>query len=557
MEKIYILGNNETLKEISENYIELPDLNKEYEIHNWIVKLFNDNEIEKLVIEIGENPELALKLGYHIRLSIENLNEKVLIPILFLSISSLNSILLKARLYSQILSTKGTYFTEFNDLESAKEEVSLIEGLAEYDYVTGFLKVIHLLPDGTIGRHSLANIWGAYAMDKAANTNALPQDSDFKKKLYFKYMAAFANLNKIKPLDILGKIQIGKANTINAAGKKILLIDDEADKGWESVLRKIFKTTSPEDFVVINEKVKDFDRFSTENKQITETQRFDLYLVDLRLNGLEEEETIKTKEFSGMKVLRKIKSINQGNQVLIFTASNKSWNFKALLDEGADGYYMKESPEYNFSQEFSNQNYKQFQNEIQTCFDNNYLFDIWVFKEAIEKHFKSNPLKFYFPNHLELLKAITYQNLILEELKASFDILKTSNSHRFNVVMLSLFKIVESLSEIFIFKDEKLFFGDKEEVKYCSYVKESKTYELKRKTSDIPNRAYESTENKMHALLLQKLGINDKPLHLFIHRITRYRNDYIHPENRFDLKPLKADDIKQWFEKLQEILIRI
>lgn len=376
MEKIYILGNNQTLKEISDNYIELPDLNKEYEIHDWIVKLFNDNEIEKLVIEIGENPELSLKLGYHIRLSIENLNEKVLIPLLFISTSSLNSILLKARLFSQILSTKGTYFTEFNDLDSAKEEVSLIEGLAEYDYVTGFLKVIHLLPDETIGRHSLANIWGAYAMDKAANTNALPQDSDFKKKLYFKYMAAFANLNKIKPLNILGKIQVGKANTINATGKKILLIDDEADKGWESVLRKVFKTTSPEDFVVINEKVTDFEGFSSKSKHVIENQRFDLYLVDLRLNGLEEEETIKTEDFSGMKVLQKIKSINQGYQVIVFTASNKAWNLKALLDAGADGYYMKESPEYNFSRKYSEQNYFRFQEDVQNCFDKRYLREI-------------------------------------------------------------------------------------------------------------------------------------------------------------------------------------
>jgi DNA-binding NarL/FixJ family response regulator len=32
----------------------------------------------------------------------------------------------------------------------------------------------------------------------------------------------------------------------------------------------------------------------------------------------------------------------------MFTASNKAWNMKALLDAGADGYYIKESPENIF-----------------------------------------------------------------------------------------------------------------------------------------------------------------------------------------------------------------
>jgi DNA-binding NarL/FixJ family response regulator len=378
MEKTYILGNSRYFEQLGGTFIEIPKLINDVEIHNWVVELFRSNEIDKVVIEIEKDPILSLQIGYHIRLSIENIKERVLVPILYLSKLSLNSIMLQTEIYSQILATKGVVFSEF-DLQSNKAEIEHLIGLNESEYLTKFLKIIHIQPDETVGRHSLANIWGAYAMDKASNANALSDDSDFKKKLYFKYISAFNNIDKLKPsrLNVLGNIKVGDVNKIKAEGKRILLIDDEASKGWETVLRKIFKTSSAEDFVVINEKIKDFESFSEASKHIIETGEFDLYLVDLRLNGLDEDENLKTEDFSGMKVLKKIKSLNKGNQVIIFTASNKVWNLKALLDAGADDYYLKESPEYNFSKTISEQNYNDFRDNVVECFKRSYLKEIY------------------------------------------------------------------------------------------------------------------------------------------------------------------------------------
>lgn len=378
MERTFILGNSQAIQELGGIFKEVPELINEVEIHNWVVTLFLDNEVEKIVIEVGKNPLLSLEIGYHIRLSIEDLKGKSLVPILYLSTLSLNVIMSQTQIYSQILATKGVSFSEF-DLQSNKAEILHLNGLNETEYITKFLKIIHIQPDETIGRHSLANIWGAYAMDKASNVNALPSDSEFKKKLYFKYLSAFNNtfLLKASPLKVQGYINIGNVDKIEAQDKRILLIDDEADKGWETVLKKVFKTNATDDFVVINEKAKDFDSLSETNKHTIETEIFDLYLIDLRLNGLEEEEILKTEDFSGMKVLQKIKTLNQGNQVVIFTASNKVWNLKALLDAGADGYYMKESPEYNFTRVISEQNYRDFKDNVTQCFSRGYLRDIW------------------------------------------------------------------------------------------------------------------------------------------------------------------------------------
>jgi DNA-binding NarL/FixJ family response regulator len=395
MEGTFIFGNNKSMEDLGGTFIEIPKLISEVEIHNWIAELFSRNKIDKIVIELEKEPILSLQIAYHIRLSIEDIRDKALVPILFISKLPLNLIILQTEIYSQILTTKGVLFSEF-ELQSNKLDIEHLNGLNESEYLIKFLKIINIQPNETIGRHSLANIWGAYAMDKASNSNALSVESEFKKSLYFKYISAFNNIHKLKAsrLNILGNINVGNINKIKAEKKKILLIDDEASKGWETVLRKVIKTTSTEDFVVINEKVKGFESLSKESKRIIESEEFDLYLVDLRLNGVEEDENIKTEDFSGMKVLKKIKSINKGNQVIVFTASNKVWNLKALLDAGADDYYMKESPEYNFSNSISEQNYRDFIQNVDKCFERRYLREIFIEWKKSKNYNINNVKKF-------------------------------------------------------------------------------------------------------------------------------------------------------------------
>ena len=45
---------------------------------------------------------------------------------------------------------------------------------------------------------------------------------------------------------------------------------------------------------------------------------------------------------------------------------------------GADGYYMKESPEYNFSKTISKQNFKDFKDNADKCFERSYLREIYT-----------------------------------------------------------------------------------------------------------------------------------------------------------------------------------
>ena len=524
MGKTYILGNNKDLaKYLEYDFIEIPTImcSNDYEIHNWLVNVFQHNEIEKLVMELGSVVVLPFKIAYHIRLSINELKYKSLIPILFVSTTTLNSIVLKASLWSHILSTKGVYFSSISDFEKIKLELSVVEEITSEEYKSEFWDIIKVLPGEVMGRHSLANVWGAYSMDKAANTNILRFNSDFQSRsgeLYFKYVSAINNLKTLN-IKTVGYINLSPSCPIDAKNRKILLIDDEADKGWESVLRKIFSTNLPDDFVVINEKVKDYDKFTPKSKSIIENEHFDLYLIDLRLGGLEEDGILKPDDFSGMKVMRKIKSINPGNQVIIFTASNKVWNLKALLDAGADGYYMKESPEFAFTNEFSVQNYLRFKDDVQRCFDRSYLKSVYLDIQDIKVY-------------INKIGSTDFKNELLNQFDLFWSMISKSISETdYAYSFINLYFVIEIINKNSYQQttDGKWLICQKENLLYWQWDQSEKAY---------VNTNLEITINnppewqKIAGLWFQKWGQSDSQFIMNIFFLIQKRNGFVHGDKK-------------------------
>ena len=442
MEKIFTVGfSKESIINLGFPNFEIPNLvDNDTEYHNFIIKLFLDNEIDKLIFDLSTKPIQSLKLVYHIRLSLTELKEKSLIPILFSATQSFESIIGNCGKWIQIFSTNGTYFTSLN---LAKIDVQHIESLKANEYKIGFLDNIQILPDETEGKHSIANQWGAFAMDKVSNTNVLFYNDSLKQtfhKLYFKYILAFqfdyGSLEKTT--HIKGNIPVGSSNTIEAKNKKILLIDDEAEKGWELVLKKVFKNG---DFQVIKEKVVDYNSFSESAKKLITEGGFDLFLIDLRLNGIQEEEFTPIERFSGTNVLSEIKNQNKGNQVIIFTASNKAWNIKPLLDFGADAFYIKESPEYMFSSKVSESNYISFKSNVETCFERNYLKNIFSNICELKKNLK-NLKNRYNQNFLDEIEIL---------LEQSFDMhYNAKDDNQFAYAYVTLYKIIEFINNEFV-----------------------------------------------------------------------------------------------------------
>lgn len=440
MGKIFILGHNKLITLSGVEYIEIPIFRNDYEIHKWLLSLFKDHDIDKLIIDITNNFKISILLGLHIRLSLTELKNKALIPILYVSFNPLDIIVKEVTIWGHIFATKGIYFSIFNQ-NSLKKEIEISKGITPDEYKLQFLEIIKIMPNERIGRHSIANIWGAYVMDKAAKTMALQTNESLNKiqsDIYFKYLiAANYDLSKLKKSSsrVINKnTNVSGANIIESSGKKILLIDDEADKGWKFVLRKIFKYA---DLHVIDENVTNYNNLTQQSKDIIENTSFDLYLVDLRLNGIREESISQTDDLSGMSVFKKIKSLNDGNQIIIFTASNKVWNQKALFEIGANGYYMKESPEYNFSDNFSLQNYNTFKDEVLNAFNLGFLRSIFTI------HYECKS----FINRDRAYRRSNYQKFYdrtLSQLEIAFTLLKQAKNAKYlNLAYISYYKILE------------------------------------------------------------------------------------------------------------------
>jgi len=532
MEKTYIIGSSQNACKLGFEKIEFPKSN-DFEIHKWVLNFFSDKDIDKLIIDLDEDFINSIKIALHIRLSPEYIVNKSLLPIVFVSTSNLNQIISnkETAIWNHILSTKGIYFTNF---ENVLLELGSVAGLQPHNYKSQFLDIIKILPSERMGRHSLANIWGAYRIDKFAETCALDNNAEFddnKADLYFKYiLAQNFDINKFNPPDlkILGKLSSipgNKPNRIHSKGKKILLIDDEADKGWEAVLRKVFKTSSHDDFVVLCEKAKDFEDFSENAKNIIINKSFDLYLVDLRLNGLEEEDVNDTESFSGMKVLKKMKELNEGYQVIIFTASNKAWNLKKLIDAGADGYYVKESPEYNFPDEFSNQNYLEFKTEVLKCYERGYLR--YIYNDILEMKQKIDTLD--IPEK--------FLNELKNQLNLAFNmILNAKSNEQFAYSYISLYLVIEIVSNQFVLKDPenqkwsikdigylKAWYWDEEGKKYVPYSKDKNNNKI---TEVIGNKPPEW--QKLAGLYFQKWDKKDVSFIQDIYLLINKRNGFIH-----------------------------
>ena len=195
-----------------------------------------------------------------------------------------------------------------------------------------------------ISRHSLSNEWGAYRLLKQLCIIEDKNDLSFEgvedslsESLYFKKL--FLSEDKLK--EELIEVKLLKnfktyLNEVPLMAKSVAVIDDKINYGWKDAYSKIFKNIKL-DFYDQNETVF-FAEFSN---------RYNLIILDLRLEesvSYDENEILDVKNLSGIILLRKIRAINQGVQIIISTASNKSWSVEAALNYGANGFWTKEDP---------------------------------------------------------------------------------------------------------------------------------------------------------------------------------------------------------------------
>lgn len=141
----------------------------------------------------------------------------------------------------------------------------------------------------------------------------------------------------------------------------ILLIDDNAENGWESVLQKVFPKADVKSIVPRKMYRKNIDGLYKDQVKdaldaLNASANPPLVLLDLRLFD-ETERSIDIENVSGKLLLKKIREEFRGIPVLITTASNKVWTFQKLINLGADAYWVKEGLDEQRTAEDSVNNY--------------------------------------------------------------------------------------------------------------------------------------------------------------------------------------------------------
>jgi len=168
--------------------------------------------------------------------------------------------------------------------------------------------------------------------------------------------------------------------------KKALLIDDESSKGWGLVLKAILEKQLGDIHL-------DSSSTVAEAKTYLEDCEYDLIFLDIRLSEADHGDK-KPSDFSSFHLLTEIRNTNAINfttPIILFTASNKIWNIDYYLNAGADGYYIKEHPQFSQDDEFAKENYKRLITNISNAVVlKDKRNEIWKNVIEIEKNLTSN-----------------------------------------------------------------------------------------------------------------------------------------------------------------------
>ena len=327
----------------------------------------------------------GLRVAAHIRLTPSW--RKITTPILFIGSDTADNILKLSKLGS-IINSYHVFITNSKDEKTLLGEFRDIvaqypcgddDAFLQTDKYKKFLKSLIISAPSNYGtHHSIANEWAIIRWIQMFSWNGPEPEIGNKSilnMLYFKYLMAkegsrelfTKNWKKKHPIDPIIR---------GISGKKILYIDDEGEKGWYNLLKTIFQNSKSELYPYpFDDKLSKEDLLVSLNAFVNE-HKADCYLVDLRLHEDDFKKDVAPKDYTGILIADYIKKKNIGNQVVMFTASNKSWNYKeAIKIAKIDDYVIKESPEYNYSRQDTYSNYCKFSDVIQNAIKRSYIAD--------------------------------------------------------------------------------------------------------------------------------------------------------------------------------------
>ena len=347
-------------------------------LHSRVTEWLSDQTFNAIILPLCFGPVLSdyngLRLATHIRCTV-TLNQHV--PIYIYSVVDLSFII--GNDYFDIIKTNGVFLIGYDNM-SIKKAIRDSHIIIEKESLITEMKKVHLsIPKNYIDNHSVSNEWAIYRWAKTIGVKDKDIENVIKtveNNLYFKY------LNTIYPVLPQGKL--AKKELIVSANitrkPKVLLVDDEAEKGWYKIFCTIIEDINGFEFShlddELNEKTSEEIVDVVHNKIVDDD--IDIVILDYRLHR-HDFFAEKIEMVTGYKVLCDIKNnINRGIQVILLSATTKIWNWEALQRVGADAFIMKDNPEGNFEELTTTATIKKFVLSMSDCCKRIFLKQFYI-----------------------------------------------------------------------------------------------------------------------------------------------------------------------------------
>jgi len=224
---------------------------------------------------------------------------------------------------------------------------------------------------------------------------------------------------------------------------KVLFIDDQADEGWYEALCSILYDKNGIDLYYIGDELKQKSREEIIDlvKKKVSSYSPDIVILDLRL-CTSDFDNIQIKELTGNRVLRAIKQINRGIQVLMFSATNKVWNYQSLSSregnlDGADGFVVKERPKDSKDPSYTRAIIRSFVSDLSKCCKYTYRKELW--KKLQDDIIKCNTSSSEYGNAVARLLELAEDSLFAKQ-----------TSFPYASIFMNLFRVLEATANKYI-----------------------------------------------------------------------------------------------------------
>jgi len=462
----------------------------------------------------------GLRVAHHIRLT-PSLGKSRELPIVI--ISDIDSHYLnKLSKLSLILFTQNIKIipNRKRDIKRAMENIQ--KGTFEIEKL---LDTIEVEKPEQSSNHDIANEWAIYRWAKFLDISCDAIENNNKKienSLYFKYLREkFAILKEdskfeIKPIDKRGKV---------------LYIDDEHDKGWSDIIKRLLSKSNDISFECYKGSYENkILLLNSINNEITKKDP-DVIILDMRLTPTDHKEK-EIENLSGIKIAKKAKEINPGIQVIMITASAKSKSLEKLYDYGVLGYVQKENP---------------YQIQLTTIEDINRLFNL------MDKAFEKKYLKEVWEIQKEILGLGIFEKEFYELkniVRMIFDILNSNIPDKEVFAGLTIFKSLEKIINFYIREGRY----DKKKNKSPLYWKDN---------GDEITIRYNTVTEKIKTICEYRLEIDPNTISDELNKIVCFRNYNSHAgEIKHHCKDILVkipdeENLTTWFKMLQKIITKM